>query len=61
MHVTGSQNTIMKLGTYITTHAAFKENNCYIVEGYTPIMPSYAPILKGNDIENIIAYIKTLK
>ena len=33
----------------------------YIVEGYTPIMPSYAPILNGNDIENIIAYIKTLK
>ena len=33
----------------------------YIVEGYTPIMPSYAPILKEQDISNIIAYIKTLK
>ena len=33
----------------------------YIVEGYTPIMPSYKPILKDNDIDNIIAYIKTLK
>jgi len=33
----------------------------YIVEGYTPIMPSYAPILKENDIENLIAYIKTIK
>ena len=32
-----------------------------IVEGYTPIMPSYAPILKDSDIENLIAYIKTLK
>ena len=33
----------------------------YIVEGYTPIMPSYAPILKDQDIKNLIAYIKSLK
>ena len=33
----------------------------YIVEGYTPIMPSYKPILSDEDISNIIAYIKTLK
>ena len=32
----------------------------YIVEGYTPIMPSYRPVLSDNDINNIIAYIKTL-
>ena len=28
----------------------------HIVEGYTPIMPSYKPILKDDDIHNIIAY-----
>ena len=33
----------------------------YIVEGYTPIMPSYQPILKEDDIDNLIAFIKTLK
>ena len=32
----------------------------YIVEGYTPIMPSYKPVLSDEDINNIIAYIKTL-
>ena len=33
----------------------------YIVEGYTPIMPSYQPILSDEDIENIIAYIRSIK
>ena len=33
----------------------------YIVEGYTPIMPNYSPILSDDDIENIISYIKLLK
>ena len=33
----------------------------YIAEGYTPIMPSYKPVLKDEDIENLIAYIKALK
>ena len=33
----------------------------YIAEGFTPIMPSYKPILKEEDIKNIIAYIKALK
>tara|TARA_B100001029_G_C15052191_1_gene451601 strand:+ start:815 stop:1201 length:387 start_codon:yes stop_codon:yes gene_type:complete len=32
----------------------------HIVEGYTPIMPSYAPILNEKDIQDIISYIKTL-
>ena len=33
----------------------------HIAEGYTPIMPSYNPVLKDEDIENLIAYIKALK
>ena len=33
----------------------------YIAEGYTPIMPSYKPVLSDEDIENLIAYIKALK
>ena len=33
----------------------------HIAEGYTPIMPSYEPVLKDEDIEHLIAYIKTLK
>ena len=33
----------------------------YLVEGYTPIMPSYRQILTDEDIENIISYIKALK
>ena len=33
----------------------------YIAEGYTPIMPSYRPVLKDKDIEYLIAYIKALK
>ena len=33
----------------------------YIAEGYTPIMPSYKPVLTDEDIENLIAYIKALK
>jgi cytochrome c oxidase subunit 2 len=33
----------------------------HIAEGYTPIMPSYKPVLNDEDIENIIAYIKALK
>ena len=33
----------------------------YIAEGYTPIMPSYKPVLSEEDIENLIAYIKALK
>ena len=33
----------------------------YIVEGYTPIMPSYKPILSDEDMKNLIAYIKALK
>ena len=32
----------------------------YISEGYTPIMPSYRPILSDEDVENLIAYIKAL-
>ena len=33
----------------------------YIAEGYTPIMPSYKPVLSDEDIENLIAYMKALK
>ena len=33
----------------------------HIVEGYTPIMPSYKPVLSDKDIEKLIAYIKALK
>ncbi len=33
----------------------------YIAEGYTPIMPSYKPVLSDEDIINLIAYIKYLK
>ena len=33
----------------------------HIVEGYTPIMPSYKPILKEEDFLYFIAYIKTLE
>ena len=33
----------------------------YIAEGYTPIMPSYKPVLTDEDIENLIAYMKALK
>ena len=33
----------------------------HIAEGYTPIMPSYGPVLKDEDIDNLIAYIKALK
>ena len=33
----------------------------YIAEGYTPIMPSYKPVLSDEDIENLIAFIKALK
>ena len=33
----------------------------HIAEGYTPIMPSYKPVLTDEDIDNIIAYIKALK
>ena len=33
----------------------------YIAEGFTPIMPSYKPVLSDEDIENLIAYIKALK
>ena len=33
----------------------------YIAEGYTPIMPSYKPVLTDEDIKNLISYIKALK
>ena len=33
----------------------------HIAEGYTPIMPSYKPVLSDEDIENLITYIKALK
>ena len=33
----------------------------YIAEGYTPIMPSYEPILSDEEIEFILAYMKALK
>ena len=33
----------------------------HIAEGFTPIMPSYKPVLSDEDIENLIAYIKSLK
>ena len=33
----------------------------YIAEGYTPIMPSYEPILSDEEIEFIVAYMKALK
>ena len=33
----------------------------HIAEGYTPIMPSYAPVLSDQDIKHIIAYIKAIK
>jgi cytochrome c oxidase subunit 2 len=33
----------------------------HITEGYTPIMPSYKPVLSDEDIMHLIAYIKSLK
>ena len=33
----------------------------HIAEGYTPIMPSYKPVLTDEDIENLIAFMKALK
>lgn len=33
----------------------------HIAEGYTPIMPSYKPVLSDEDVYNLIAYIKALK
>ena len=33
----------------------------HIAEHYTPIMPSYRPILSDEDVANLIAYIKALK
>ena len=33
----------------------------HIVDGYTPIMPSYRPLLSDEDVYNLIAYIKALK
>ena len=33
----------------------------HIAEGYTPIMPSYKPVLSDEDVDNLIAYIKALK
>ena len=33
----------------------------HIAEGFTPIMPSYKPVLSDEDVENLIAYIKFLK
>ena len=33
----------------------------YIAEGYTPIMPSYKPILSDEEIEFIVAYMKAMK
>ncbi len=33
----------------------------HIAEGYTSIMPSYKPVLKDEDIENLIAFMKALK
>ena len=33
----------------------------HIAEGFTPIMPSYKPVLSDEDTENLIAYIKSLK
>ena len=33
----------------------------HIAEGYTPIMPSYKPVLSDEDISHLIAYIKSLK
>ena len=33
----------------------------YIAEGYTPIMPSYKPVLSDEDIENLIAFMKAIK
>ena len=33
----------------------------HIAEGYTPIMPSYKPVLNEEDIAHLIAYIKALK
>ncbi len=33
----------------------------FIAEGFTPIMPSYKPILKDQDIAHVIAYIKALR
>ena len=33
----------------------------HIVEGYTPIMPSYEPILKEEDFIYLIAYIKAIR
>ena len=33
----------------------------HIAEGYTPIMPSYKPVLSDEDVANLVAYIKALK
>ncbi len=32
-----------------------------VVEGYQPVMPTYQGILKNNEIDALIAYLKTLK
>ena len=33
----------------------------HIVDGYTPIMPSYKPVLSDEDIANLAAYFASLK
>ena len=56
-HIDGSVTIIDEEYIRESIHEPLK----YIVEHYTPIMPSYRPILKDEDVENIIAYIKALK
>ena len=56
-HVDGSLTIINEEYIRESIHEPLK----YIVEHYTPIMPSYTPILTDEDVENIIAYIKALK
>ena len=56
-HVDGSVMIINEEYIRQSIHEPLK----YIAENYTPIMPSYRPVLKDQDVENIIAYIKALK
>ena len=56
-HIDGSVTIIDEEYIRESIHEPLK----YIVEHYTPIMPSYRPILKDEDVGNIIAYIKALK
>ena len=56
-HIDGSIMIIDEAYIRQSIHKPLK----YIAENYTPIMPSYRPVLSDTDVENLIAYIKFLK